>query len=62
MINCFNQNFGENGTWTLCSKTFSRKPCYLRTNVEKYVRARYDTDVNIMCKCIACWITIPSDT
>jgi len=47
MINSFSQICIENKTWTSCSKTFSRKSCYLWINVEKYGRARDDTDDNI---------------
>jgi cell division protein FtsB len=37
----------ENQTHNLLSLTFSRKPCRLRDNVEKYDRARQTIEDNI---------------
>jgi hypothetical protein len=50
-------------THILCSITFSRKPCRLWDNVEKYGTARQTTDGNIIRRMrFACWITKTTDT
>jgi hypothetical protein len=50
-------------THILCSVTFLQKLCHLWDYVEKYHRARWATDDNIIwCMHFACWANKATDT